>query len=161
MNRDKWGGAKQECLKKETKEAIKWPRRSEESQKEDIKGWRFRTSGEMFIYLLSVLKHKLIISHPAGAFGSPSSHFTVKDYGSLKRGTGSKQCVAMKNWDRQSSSGTERNALPWIKFQKTKTPSDTLTVNQSLVSHDSSGAITTCLPCKRQWGGAGGYGRGG
>lgn len=123
-------GSEAKKFKIETRGAIKRPRRSEESQK-DIKRWRFRACGEMFIYLLSILKHKLIISHSAGAFGSPSSRFTVKDYGSLKRGTGSKQCVAIKNGDASQtrcSNHTETQCTSFSDLTKyTRTTSDALT----------------------------------
>lgn len=55
--------------------------------------------GNVHLFTLHSKACKLIITHSAGAFGSPSNRFTVKDYGSLKIGTGSKQCVAMKNGD--------------------------------------------------------------
>lgn len=64
-------------------------------------------------------------------------------------------CCDEKLRRRTDRVAVELNAMHFreLTSKNTKTPSDTLTVNQSLVSHDSSGAITTCLPCKRQWGG--------
>ena len=100
----------------------------------------------MFIYLFSILKHKLIISHPAGVFGSPSSRFTVKDYRSLKTGTGSKQCVAMKNGDASQtrwSSHTETRCTSVGDLTKY-----THAIRHSkYVSHDSLGAIALDAAC--------------
>jgi len=68
------------------------------------KGPRKSVSGEEApelrgVFLCSLSPGSTPIRLPAWAFASPSSRVTAKDYGPLKRGTGSEQCVAMKDGD--------------------------------------------------------------